>query len=81
MIGWADYVVASGEFHMNQGHPVLWSAMEHINKTYLGVDRIEIGPNLMTAMIMQHFQIRESFKINKKRLWNFPLGFSPTHLL
>ena len=57
VIGWCGYVIASGEFHMEQQHPVLWKCMDRINKTYKGFDRIEIGPNLITAVIQEHFQI------------------------
>ena len=50
-------MIASGEFHMEKQHPVLWKCMQSVNTSYKGEDRIEIGPNLMTHMIMDHFNI------------------------
>ena len=62
VIGWAGYVVASGDFHMERNHPVLWKCMDIINRTYQGYDRIEIGPNLMTRVIIEHFHIMKDVK-------------------
>ena len=43
---------------MERHHPVLWKCMETVNKTYEGKSRIEVGPNLVSRSIIEHFQIK-----------------------
>lgn len=73
VIGWIGYVIASGEFHMERHHPVLWKCMDTINRTYKGSNRIEIGPNLMTAVILEHFNItKDVWAFQSPNLTVFP---------